>query len=195
MDQRAAEKFVLGKLKADLPKERTYHCFEHTRDVYDAAVAIAQHEGINGEDLDLLRTAALFHDSGFILQNLDHEEASCTIVRESLPRFGYNKAQVEYICAMIMATKIPQSPRDKLSRILCDADLDYLGRPDFFHIGGSLFEELKSYGVLSTEREWNELQLRFIEKHRYFTPTNKRTREPVKQVHLEQVRKRLEIAR
>lgn len=191
MDQRAAEVFILAKLKDELPLQRTYHSFTHTLDVYQAAVAIAHAEGITGEELDLLRTAALFHDSGFINQNLDHEEASCTIVRENLPRFGYNKAQVEYVCAMIMSTRIPQSPRDKLSRILCDADLDYLGRPDFFHIGGSLFEELKSYGVLSTEREWNELQLMFIEKHRYFTPTNKRSREPVKQAHLDIVRQRL----
>lgn len=82
----------------------------------------------------------------------------------------------------------PQAPRNKLARILCDADLDYLGRPDFVRIGSTLFTEMKHYGVLSTEREWNELQERFLERHKYFTATNKRLREPVKQEHLAAVK-------
>jgi hypothetical protein len=40
------------------------------------------------------------------------------------------------------------------------------------------------YGVVSTEREWNELQVRFLSQHRYFTDTNKQNREPAKQEHL-----------
>ncbi len=47
---------------------------------------------------------------------------------------------------------------------------------------------MKHYGVLSTEREWNELQERFLERHKYFTATNKRLREPVKQEHLAAVK-------
>ena len=57
----------------------------------------------------------------------------------------------EQICGMIMATKIPQSPKNYLEQILCDADLDYLGRDDFYDIGGTLFKELKTYNVLDTE--------------------------------------------
>jgi hypothetical protein len=89
---------------------------------------------------------------------------------------------------MIMATRIPQSPRNKLSRILCDADLDYLGREDFKRIGDSLFSEMRTFGVLSTELEWNQLQVRFLERHSYFTVTNKKLREPVKQQYLAELR-------
>ena len=35
------------------------------------------------------------------------------------------------------ATKIPQTPLTKLEEIICDADLDYLGREDFFEISRS----------------------------------------------------------
>jgi uncharacterized protein len=192
MDQEEAAAFIKAKLKQELPEGRTYHSYGHTMDVHNAAVDIAKREGVNGEDLQLLRTAALFHDSGFLQVDLEHEEASCRIVRKHLPGFGYTPEQVEKICAMIMATKIPQSPHDQLSRILCDADLDYLGRDDFFHIGNTLFEELKSYGVVSSEREWNELQLRFLETHQYFTRTNKNGREQIKQQHLVQVKRWLE---
>ncbi len=187
MDQQAAEVYILGRLRDGLPPQRSYHSYDHTMDVYRTAITIAAAEGVTGEELDLLKTAALFHDSGFVVQNDEHERASCAIVREALPRFGYSAEQVERICGMIMATKIPQDPSDELARILCDADLDYLGRPDFYRIGATLFEEFKHYGVLSTEREWNELQVRFLEKHHYFTRRSKLVREPVKRQHLAQV--------
>lgn len=188
MDQPAAEIYILAKLRQGLPKERTYHCFSHTLDVYRTVVAIATEEGVQGEDLDLLRTAALYHDSGFLVQDIEHEEASCKLAREALPGFGYTPEQIERVCTMIMATKIPQQPKDLLSRILCDADLDYLGRADFFRIGSTLFSEFKHYGVVDNERAWNELQVRFLEKHQYFTDTSRTMREPVKMRHLREVK-------
>lgn len=188
MDQPAAELYILGKLRHGLPKERTYHSFSHTLDVYRTVVAIAAEEGVNGEDLDLLRTAALYHDSGFLLQDHDHEEASCKLAREALPQFGYTPAQIERVCTMIMATRIPQQPKDLMDRILCDADLDYLGRADFFRIGATLFSEFKHYGVVDNERAWNELQVRFLEKHKYFTDTSRSMREPVKLRHIKTVK-------
>jgi len=191
MDHRAAKAFILAKLKAELPATRTYHSLAHTLDVYAAAIDIGEREGIGGQDMMLLTTAALFHDSGFINVDLEHEEASCVLVREHLPGFGYVEEHIERICTMIMATRIPQTPHDKLSRVLCDADLDYLGREDFFTIGSTLFEELRSYGVLSTEQEWNVIQDRFLSKHRYHTQTNKTNREPLKQEHLAAVRRLL----
>ncbi len=192
MDQPGAEIYILSKLRQGLPKERTYHSFSHTLDVYRTVVAIAAEEGVEGEDLDLLRTAALYHDSGFLVQDLEHEEASCKLAREALPQFGYTHEQIERVCVLIMATKIPQQPQDLLGRILCDADLDYLGRADFFRIGSTLYKEFKHYGVLDNERDWNELQVRFLEKHKYFTDTSRTMREPVKLAHIQQVKDWLE---
>lgn len=192
MDQRAAKGYILARLRAGLSAARTYHSFEHTLDVYASAITIAEQEGITGEDLDLLKTAALFHDSGFLVQDEEHEEGSCAIARAELPRFGYTADQVERVCAMIKSTKLPQAPQDGLGRILCDADLDYLGRPDFFRIGHALFAEMRSQRLIATERQWNELQVRFLSDHRYFTATNRALREPVKQANLAAVRRWLD---
>ena len=188
MDTQAAKAYILAKLKSELPPQRTYHSLEHTLDVYASVIGIAEQEGVTGEGLALLKIAALYHDAGFTVQDLDHEVAGCAIVREQLPRFGFTSPQIELICDMIMSTRIPQTPRNKLGRILCDADLDYLGRNDFERIGTTLFNEMRTYGVLKTEREWNELQVRFLERHRYFTTTNKKMREADKQKHLERVK-------
>ena len=184
MDVESARTYILQRLRNELPPTRTYHSLEHTLDVYASVIDIAEKEGVSGEGLALLKTAALYHDSGFVIQDKEHENAGCVIIREQLPQFGFTPRQVELVCDMVLATRIPQSPRNKLARILCDADLDYLGRGDFTPIGDQLFAEMKAYGVLTTEREWNELQVRFLERHQYFTVTNKQLREPVKQAHL-----------
>lgn len=187
MDQTGAEAYILQRLRHGLPATRTYHSFSHTLDVYRVAVELAHAEGVEGEELDLLRTAALYHDAGFLISDTDHESFSCQLVREALPRFGYSPEQIERVCVMVMATKVPQMPKDQLGRILCDADLDYLGRPDFHRIGVNLFNEFRHYGMVNSEREWNELQVRFLTQHRYFTGTSKRLREPMKLKHLEAV--------
>ncbi|MBS1570460.1 MAG: phosphohydrolase [Bacteroidetes bacterium] len=188
MDPQAARAFILAELRGRLPVNRSYHSLAHTLDVYASTISIAEEEGITGEPLDLLKTAALFHDSGFMDMPGDHEQGSCIFARAHLPRFGYTKEQIGTVCALIMATKIPQHPFDKLSEVLCDADLDYLGRDDFHTIGNLLFQEMKSHGALTTRREWNELQEKFLARHTYFTETNRRVRGEKKKAHLAWVR-------
>jgi hypothetical protein len=86
-----------------------------------------------------------------------------------------------------MATKIPQTPQTPLEKILCDADLDYLGRDDFYSIGSKLFEEMKTRGFVESEREWNLIQKTFLESHRYHTGFSRSNREAKKQQHLQEI--------
>ena len=131
-----------------------------------SALRIAETEKINKEETNLLRIAALYHDAGFINTYKGHEAEGCLLAKATLPDFGFTAAQLEMICSMIMATKIPQTPKSKLDKILCDADLDYLGRDDFYEIGNRLYNEMKEQGFIETEREWNLTQKVFLENHR-----------------------------
>jgi predicted metal-dependent HD superfamily phosphohydrolase len=182
------KKFIISKLKKELAKHLSYHSVNHINDVYSAAENLAKHEGITGEDLTLLLTAVLFHDSGFLIQQKGHESISCEIAKLYLPDFGYTHDQVERICGMIMATCIPQTPHNLLEEIICDADLDYLGRDDFFTIGNNLYAELQVYGMINNEDEWNNMQVGFLKKHHYFTATAIKLRKAKKDQHLKQVR-------
>lgn len=189
MDYRAAKQFILAKLRAELSDQLHYHGLHHTLDVLRVAGDLCVSEGVRGSDITLVKTAALYHDAGFVKnKHANHEYEGCLMVRAYLPRFGYAPDDIETICGMIMATKIPQSPQNLLEQILCDADLDYLGRDDFYRIGSSLFEELTSYHLINGEQAWNRLQVSFLSAHRFHTQTNKRTREPVKLRYLEDLK-------
>lgn len=192
MEFKKVKKFILQKLKKELPRNLTYHSAGHIRDVFKSAKTLAKLEGIKGEDLTLLLTAVLFHDSGFLWQQYEHERVSCEIVKEYLPSYGYSDEQIERICGMIMATKIPQSPKNKLEEIICDADLDYIGRSDFHEIGNGLYEELCMYGILDNEDDWNRLQVRFLEKHRFFTESAIKLRKAKKLDNIAMIRARLD---
>ncbi|MEO6831064.1 MAG: HD domain-containing protein [Chitinophagaceae bacterium] len=188
MQFQQASKHILERLKRDLPSHLSYHTLEHVLDVYAAASRIAEAEGVEGTDLALLLTAVLFHDSGFMIQSKNHEKFGCEIARETLPRFDYSAAQIDAICQMIFATEIPQQPKNLLEEIMADADLDYLGRDDFYTIGQTLFKEFKDSGVIETEQEWNRLQIKFLEQHHYFTATSIASRAAQKAQHLAELK-------
>lgn len=184
MQFEAVRKFIIKKLKTELPSHLFYHSVGHINDVYTAAEKLAEGENIEGKNLTLLLTAVLFHDSGFTIQQKDHEEISCQIAKQYLPSFEYIEPDIVTICGMIMATKVPQKPQNHLEQIICDADLDYLGREDFYDIGNKLYSELSLYGMIQNEVEWNRLQVRFLEGHHYFTKTAIRLRQSGKDAHL-----------
>jgi uncharacterized protein len=183
----SAKIFILNELDR-LSPVLTYHGKHHTLDVFAVAERLCQSENVSEKDTTIVLTAALLHDIGFLRHYDDHEEHSCRIAQEWLPKFGYTEGGIKKICGLIRATKIPQSPKTPLEQILCDADLDYLGRDDFYAIGQTLFQEMKTLKIVGTEADWHAMQVRFLENHHYFTVTNKRERTEGQEKHLNELR-------
>src|SRR5215469_22397 len=113
MQFRKARNYILKRLQNELPGHLTYHNINHTNNVANAAENISKAEGISAYEQKLLTTAALYHDSGFLKARGGHELESCGIARTHLPAFNYKPAEIDKICGMIMATRIPQSPATK----------------------------------------------------------------------------------
>ncbi len=181
------EEHILGKLKAELPKDLYYHGLHHTKDVLRSAEMIGRDENITEDEMILLKTAVLYHDSGFTKVYRNHEEIGCDMAREELPKFGFKPEEVDKVCGMIMATKIPQRPTNKLENIIADADLEYLGTDEFWRIGNTLFQEIKTYLNVESERQWNIIQMNFLKSHQYHTAFCRKNREALKQKHLAEV--------
>lgn len=188
MNYHGAKAFILDKLEKELSSKLTYHGLHHTLDVLYITEDLCLNERIDPYDSILLKTAALFHDSGFTISNKNHETLGCQIARKNLPGYGYSPGEIDKVCGMIMATKIPQTPQNFLEKIICDADLDYLGRDDFYDIGATLYQELKAYDVLQSEETWNKIQVNFLEAHKFFTETNINRRTNRKAQYLEELK-------
>lgn len=184
LNKQQMKNFVMGLLRENLPDTYFYHTPEHTLYVIEKSLEIGKHEQCNNEELELLNLAALWHDTGYIKTYKNHEEVSCKLARLYLPEYGVPAADIDRICGMIMATKIPQLPKTKLEEILADADLEYFGTYDFDTIANSLFKELQHINPVFTDAAWNQAQISFLKKHHYFTDFCKKNKEPIKMKHL-----------
>jgi uncharacterized membrane-anchored protein YitT (DUF2179 family)/predicted metal-dependent HD superfamily phosphohydrolase len=192
MQYEQAYSFLIAKLENGLPAYLVYHNTQHTINVIEAAEKLAHEENISGNELVLLKTAALFHDAGFLQDPHEHEELSCEIARDHLPDFDYSTEQVDHICRVIMATRLPQTPVDQLGELLCDADLYYLGGDQYTLYADRLFTEFKKTGAVSSQAEWEMKQVEFLSSHRYFTKPAKALLEENKQHTLEQLQTKLD---
>jgi uncharacterized protein len=180
-----AQQYALDRLGCELPPTLTYHSILHTRDdVVPAAQRLAALEGVSGEALMLLTTAAYFHDLGYVEQYEDNEEIAVRMACAVLPGMGYTPLQIQVIGDLIMATRVPQSPHTRLAEILVDADLDSLGREDFLETSLALRTELESHGASLPLAVWYQRQLAFMQTHRYFTTAAQNLREAGKQANL-----------
>jgi predicted metal-dependent HD superfamily phosphohydrolase len=179
------EQSVITLLKEDLPSHYYYHNYEHTLYVMQQADIIGRQENCSAEDLRLLRVAALWHDTGYVHVYSGHEEESCALAREDLPGYGFTETEIEKICGMIMATKVPQQPKNKLEEILADADLVYLGSEQVQELAHNLFEEVRAINPSLTKEQWNDIEIGFLQSHHFFTAYCRKYKEPVKELYLD----------
>ena len=170
------ERDLSNMLVENLDERLHYHGYHHTLYVLKVAEEIGLYEKISEDDMVLLKTAVLLHDSGFINTYKDHEEEGCRIAQEWLPKYGYRQDEIDRIKGMIMATKIPQTPHNLLEYIIADADLEYLGTDTFEATSETLYQEWTAFDMISGHDAWMKAQRGFISKHSYFTEYCKKFR-------------------
>jgi predicted metal-dependent HD superfamily phosphohydrolase len=190
-----AERYVRGRMEQELSDKLTYHRPWHTfEDVMPAAERLAIAEGIAESDSLLLRLAVLFHDLGYIERYSSNEPIGALLAADYLSTQGVPSNDVERVKRMILATRahitgngvVQEAGGDILERIICDADLDNFGRPDFLWISSLIRKELESFGIRQTDREWYERQFNMLKHHTYYTLSARSQRDAGK---LENMRK------
>jgi class 3 adenylate cyclase len=181
------QEVILDKLEKELPGYLYYHNVKHTVDVVTEVELIGWGEGCTDEEILLLKTAGLFHDAGHTIDYDNHELYGTRLAREILPKYNYSPEHIEQICSLIMATRMPPKPTNLLEKIICDSDLDYLGRSDFIPVSNTLYEELRAQNKMGSLNDWNKIQVKFITGHQYFTKTARSLREVNKQLQIERI--------
>ncbi|MFC2112146.1 adenylate/guanylate cyclase domain-containing protein [Bacteroidota bacterium] len=182
------EEFVIEKLDKELPEDLFFHNTDHTSHVYAQVELLGLGEKISDEDLLLLRSAALLHDMGYIDQMDDHEARSVEYAREILPLYRYSEDQIEKICKLILATSVPPDPQNLLEQIICDANLDHIGRVDFLIQSDKLFQEYRMRHKIRSKNDWNNYQVSFLESHDFYTDIAKKMREVPKEQQIENIK-------
>lgn len=185
------EELIMHRLEKGLPTNLYYHNLKHTIDVVVETEIIGLGEGVSKDELLLLKTAALFHDTGFLIGYEDHELLGIKIAKDTLPEFQYTEEQINIICDLIYATKPEIEPKTLLEKIMCDSDLDYLGRTDYIPVSQNLFRELYEHDKVKTIDEWRKMQIQFFTNHEYNTVTARKMRNENKQKHLAELKQLL----
>lgn len=181
--------YVWERLNKELDHRLYYHNINHTQnDVLPVAERLAEKEGIKGDALYLLLTGVLFHDIGYIEQYENNEPIAARIAGEVLHEYGYEPDQIGLVTNIILSTRMPQKPKTLLEEIMCDADLDSLGREDFLDLGMKLRREHIEFNISTSKNEWFHQQLAFLEDHNYFTNAARELRNEGKSRNIDKLR-------
>jgi len=180
---------ILDELKRKLAPHLTYHCYNHIIDVANVCDMYINLYNIDDDMAKLIRIAAIGHDFGYTESPVEHEERS-TILIEPFLKPILTKEEIALVNGMIRATKIPQQPNTFYEKILADADLDYLGRSDYNELSENLHQEFLHFGVVKTQKEWLDLQIKFLENHQYHTLYAKWNRKKLKLSKLRELKAR-----
>ena len=166
-----AKDHVFGIMQGKPFTELFYHSIRHTKDVLRNVELIAGHFGLTHDELNILKMCALFHDLGFLEICDGHEEISSEYARKFLSEKNVDTSVINIIIQAIMATKVPQSPHDLISKILCDADLMNLSSEEAYLDD---IERLRKEWIFCgkekhTKEEFYKISLDFLNSHHFHT--------------------------
>ncbi|MDX9923570.1 MAG: DUF5706 domain-containing protein [Ignavibacteriaceae bacterium] len=187
-----SEDYVFDLLRKESKPEKYYHNLSHTLDVIKYSQIIGKSENISDEDLEILNIAAAFHDIGYIFIDEGHEEKSASMAQEFLESQNYPEDKIQKVKECILATKVPQKPKNLMEEILCDADLNHIGSKNFFEKNDLYLAELKSErGKDISEMDWIESTLKFVSGHKFFTQYAKDNFQEQKEKNIKKLKKQL----
>jgi len=189
--------YIRELFRDELPGVIKFHDANHTlhpeRGVVAVANKIAISENISEHDRELLIAAAYFHDTGYIREYDKNEPIAARMAGRILKLIGYKPNEIEKIQKMILSTDLEREPKTHVEKILCDADLDNLGREDFFKLDGKLREGRRARGLdVSDDLKWYRGTLEVIKNHQYYTESQKKLREKGKQKNIKGLLNKLE---
>ncbi|MGB5618638.1 MAG: HD domain-containing protein [Desulfobacterales bacterium] len=184
------DQYIMELFRDELPNGIKYHDADHTLNPTKGVVAIANKiaiaENISEHDRELLITAAYFHDTGYIREYDKNEPIAARMAGRILKLIGYKPNEIEKIQNMILSTDLAVEPKTHLEKILCDADLDHLGRPDFLELDAKLREGRRNRGVdVSDDEKWYRGTLDLMKNHKFYAESQKISKEKEKQKNIQ----------
>ncbi|MFN8242121.1 MAG: adenylate/guanylate cyclase domain-containing protein [Bacteroidales bacterium] len=164
------EEYVLKMYEEEAPPNLYFHNSAVVRNLCTQVDLLANAEGLNDEDYVPLRIASMFLYTGFITEYDKPGDASCVLVEDTLPRYGFGRDVIEQV-RLLINNSFAGRTDSKNEKILHDARYDYLGRVDYSRLTERLLKEETEYGKVSDRKNWIKDQKKLIEDHEFHTPT------------------------
>src|SRR5690606_24402603 len=125
-------------------QELLYHNYEHTASVVAAAAELSEHYRLSEQENFIVKTAAWFHDLGYLVDPDNHEAASAVLAETFLKEKQAPSVIIEEVKACIAATRMPQKTGNLLQQIVCDADMSHFSTNSFAEKSKQLRKELET---------------------------------------------------
>lgn len=187
-----AADYVTNLFKFNLPQEITYHNLTHIKEAVKIAEEIGKNSKLKPTEIEMLLLAAWFHDIGMVYQYSKHEEKSAEICRAFLTDHDYSRDNIKTVVNIILSTRLPQKPKNLLEKIMCDADLSYIGKNKFDLRSQLLREEWKN--MLSqnfSDYEWLKANIDFLLANKFHTKSAKSLFNKQRKENLAKLQKKL----
>lgn len=191
-----AQKYVFQFFKEKLKNIYVYHDYTHTFETVEAVKELGLGNGLKKKEIEMVQLAAWFHDTGYVDTVEGHEQESLKYVRAFLEGHDYPGQKIEIIERCILATKMPQNPKNIYEEVLCDADLYHLGNKNFFEKSSLLRTEWENTNKLNGDGVENlQFELDFLNQHRYQTPFAQLSLNQRKFKNITELKRKLEEAK
>ncbi|WP_421985371.1 Pycsar system effector family protein [Roseivirga sp.] len=184
------EAYAKSILENEIPEKFVYHDDYHTSRVVKASQMIGKECGLGEDDIEVLTIAAWFHDTGYREGCENHEQSSAKIAKNFLEEASYPEDKIAKVVGCIAATKMPQSPKNLLEQVICDADLHHLACDDYQKMAAKMHKEVEHMkGQEIADDDWNEMNYKFFKDHEFFTSYGKQFLGPIKDQNLQTIKK------
>lgn len=162
--------FIENEFSEKLPKNRTFHSLNHTKNVVKAVRTICQNTEMAHAHKLCLEIAAWFHDYGHVSTYMGHEDISAQKAEEFLKEHNFPEAHISCIKSYIQSTKIDIEPVSLEEKIIRDSDLIHIGQVKYQDHLDCLQKEWKNeFGKSFSEEEWLKENITFLETHSFHT--------------------------
>jgi predicted metal-dependent HD superfamily phosphohydrolase len=148
-----------------------FHNLGHTKNVVERAQEIAAHYQLTESETLIVYAAAWFHDIGHLFTEMEkHEEKSVEVMKEyMLKEEGVSAEVITGISGCILATRMPEAPKNLTEEIVCDADTYHFGTDEFKTTNKLVRKEFALRGYNTLVLDWTNNTIDLLEKHTFFT--------------------------
>jgi len=166
------EEYVIKLYDDEAPPNLYFHNSSLLKNIGTQVELLSNAERLSDEKYIHLRLASVFLLTGFISDYDKPMNASCRLVDEILPNYGFNNRNIDETKTIII-NSFNERQESVSDKILHDAKYDYLGRVDYIKLTDKLLKEETEYGKVADSKLWIQNQRKILTDQEFITSTAK----------------------